>query len=76
MTQQTFDPVLLRTFLAVTEGLSFTRAAVELCVTQAAVSHQVKALEQRLGQVAAHEPGHSSHQGTAGAALLRETPQP
>lgn len=26
--------------------LSFTKAAIELCVTQAAVSHQVKALEQ------------------------------
>jgi LysR family transcriptional regulator of beta-lactamase len=29
--------------------LSFTRAAIELCVTQAAVSHQVKGLEARLG---------------------------
>ena len=28
---------------------SFTRAAEELCVTQGAVSHQVKALEERLG---------------------------
>jgi LysR family transcriptional regulator of beta-lactamase len=31
--------------------LSFTRAAEELCVTQAAVSHQVKGLEARLGVV-------------------------
>jgi DNA-binding transcriptional LysR family regulator len=30
-------------------GISFTRAAIELCVTQAAVSHQVKGLEERLG---------------------------
>jgi len=29
--------------------LNFTRAAIELCVTQAAVSHQVKSLEARLG---------------------------
>jgi LysR family glycine cleavage system transcriptional activator len=28
---------------------SFTRAADELCVTQGAVSHQVKALEAELG---------------------------
>ena len=29
--------------------LSFTNAAKELCVTQAAVSHQIKALEDYLG---------------------------
>ncbi|MGV8287100.1 LysR family transcriptional regulator, partial [Pseudomonas aeruginosa] len=29
--------------------MSFTLAAIELCVTQAAVSHQVKSLEERLG---------------------------
>jgi LysR family transcriptional regulator of beta-lactamase len=29
--------------------LSFTRAADDLCVTQAAISHQIKALELRLG---------------------------
>jgi LysR family glycine cleavage system transcriptional activator len=29
--------------------LSFTRAAAELHVTQAAISHQVKALEEYLG---------------------------
>ncbi|MDO5609364.1 MAG: LysR family transcriptional regulator [Pseudomonadota bacterium] len=39
----------LRAFEASARHLSFTRAAIELCVTQAAVSHQVKALEQRLG---------------------------
>jgi LysR family transcriptional regulator of beta-lactamase len=39
----------LRAFEAAVRHLSFTRAAVELCVTQAAVSHQVKILEQRLG---------------------------
>jgi LysR family transcriptional regulator of beta-lactamase len=38
----------LRAFEASARHLSFTRAAVELCVTQAAVSHQVKVLEQRL----------------------------
>jgi LysR family transcriptional regulator of beta-lactamase len=39
----------LRAFEASARQLSFTRAAEELCVTQAAVSHQVKGLEGRLG---------------------------
>jgi LysR family transcriptional regulator, regulator of gene expression of beta-lactamase len=39
----------LRAFEASARHLSFTRAAIELCVTQAAVSHQVKGLEARLG---------------------------
>ncbi len=39
----------LRAFEAAGRHLSFTRAAEELHVTQAAVSHQVKALEEHLG---------------------------
>ncbi|MFV0576291.1 MAG: transcriptional regulator GcvA [Vibrio sp.] len=39
----------LRVFEAAARYLSFTRAAEELFVTQAAVSHQVKALEEFLG---------------------------
>ncbi|MBW6390116.1 LysR family transcriptional regulator [Billgrantia antri] len=39
----------LRAFEASARHLSFTRAADELNVTQAAVSHQVKLLEERLG---------------------------
>ena len=38
----------LRAFEASARHQSFTRAAIELCVTQAAVSHQVKLLEERL----------------------------
>src|SRR3954453_947435 len=38
----------LRAFEAAARHLSFTRAAIELCVTPAALSHQVKALEERL----------------------------
>lgn len=38
-----------RAFEASARHLSFTRAAIELNVTQAAVSHQVKALEEQLG---------------------------
>jgi LysR family glycine cleavage system transcriptional activator len=39
----------LRAFEAAARHLSFTAAASELNVTQAAVSHQIKALEERLG---------------------------
>lgn len=39
----------VRAFEAAARHLSFTRAAQELHVTQAAVSHQIKALEDRLG---------------------------
>lgn len=38
----------LRAFEASARHLNFTRAAIELCVTQAAVSHQVKSLEAQL----------------------------
>jgi LysR family glycine cleavage system transcriptional activator len=39
----------LKAFEAAARHESFTRAAAELCVTQGAVSHQVKALEADLG---------------------------
>ncbi len=39
----------LKAFEAAARYESFTRAAEELCVTQGAVSHQVKALEVELG---------------------------
>jgi LysR family transcriptional regulator, glycine cleavage system transcriptional activator len=39
----------LKSFEAAARHESFTRAADELCVTQGAVSHQVKALEAELG---------------------------
>jgi len=41
----------LRTFEAAARHLSFTRAAQELFVTAAAVSHQIKTLEESLGVV-------------------------
>ena len=39
----------LRAFEAAARHLSFTRAAAELNVTQAAISHQIRMLEDRLG---------------------------
>lgn len=39
----------LRTFEAVARQASFTRAAGELAITQSAVSHQIRSLEQGLG---------------------------
>lgn len=39
----------LRAFEAAARHLNFTRAAIELCVSQGAVSHQVAALERLLG---------------------------
>ena len=40
----------LKAFEAAARYESFTRAAEELCVTQGAVSHQVKALEAESAQ--------------------------
>ncbi len=39
----------LRAFEAAARHRNFTRAAIELCVSQAALSHQIKGLETRLG---------------------------
>jgi predicted transcriptional regulator len=40
---------LIRAFEAAARTLSFTKAAEELCVTQSAVSRQIRALEDNLG---------------------------
>ncbi|MCP4388390.1 MAG: LysR family transcriptional regulator, partial [Gammaproteobacteria bacterium] len=40
---------LLVTFEVAARHLSFTEAATELCITQSAVSRQIKALEEQLG---------------------------
>jgi LysR family transcriptional regulator of beta-lactamase len=40
----------LHAFAVAARQLNFTRAASELCVTQAAVSHQIKLLEQQIGR--------------------------
>ena len=49
--EKTFDPVLLRTYLAVVNGLSFTRAAQRLGISQPAVSQHVRRLEGAAGRL-------------------------
>jgi len=44
-----YDTVLLRTFVAICDSGSFTRAAREVNLTQSAVSHHVKRLEDQIG---------------------------
>lgn len=45
-----FDPPLLRTFVAVAETLSFTRAAEQLQLSQPTVSQQIRRLEEQAGR--------------------------
>jgi DNA-binding transcriptional LysR family regulator len=44
------DPTLLRAFVAVSETGGFTRAARRLSLTQPAVSHQIRRLEEQVGR--------------------------
>ena len=60
----------LRFFEAAARHLSFTRAAEELCVTQAAVSHQVRALEEALSLQLFERRPRQVNLSPAGARLL------
>ena len=60
----------LRAFEAAARHLSFTRAASELFVTQAAISHQVKALEEYLGHSLFERRPRNLTLTSQGAALL------
>jgi DNA-binding transcriptional LysR family regulator len=62
---------LLRGFRAAARHLSFTHAARELFVTQSAVSHQVKALEEQLGKALFRRVNRSLQLTAAGAELFR-----
>jgi len=59
----------MRAFEAAARHLSFTRAADELNVTQAAISHQVKALEQDLGMPLFERLNRALHLTKAGQTL-------
>jgi DNA-binding transcriptional LysR family regulator len=61
----------LRNFEVVARHLSFTKAAKELCVTQAAVSHQIKSLEDEL-HTQLFLRAHPGIQLTASGVLLLE----
>jgi LysR family transcriptional regulator, glycine cleavage system transcriptional activator len=62
----------LRAFEAAARHLSFTAAAAELCVTQAAISHQVRQLEDWLGARLFERRGHALTLTEKGAAYLPE----
>ena len=65
-----FDLAQLRTFRTVAETSSFTRAAARLYVTQSAVSHQIKALEEELGEALFIRTRHGVRLAAAGQAVL------
>ncbi|MHC5192264.1 LysR family transcriptional regulator [Pseudomonas frederiksbergensis] len=44
-----FDPALLRAFVAIKDTGSFTRAAERLHLSQSAISHQIRRLEEQAG---------------------------
>ncbi|MBX6366524.1 MAG: transcriptional regulator GcvA [Rhodospirillales bacterium] len=62
----------LRAFEAAARHLSFTRAASELNVTQAAVSHQIRALEDRIGRKLFRRVGRNLFLTDAAQAYLTE----
>jgi LysR family transcriptional regulator of beta-lactamase len=70
MTRANLPLNALRAFEASARLRSFTRAAQELCVTQAAVSHHVKALEDRLGARLFHRSPRGLVLSDEGVALL------
>lgn len=70
-----FDPTLLRTFVAVKETGSFTRAAERLHLTQSAVSHQIRRLEEQLGQSLLHRTTRSLILTEHGEDLVRYAEQ-
>jgi DNA-binding transcriptional LysR family regulator len=65
-----FDLAHLRTFRVVAETSSFTRAAARLYLTQSAVSHQMKGLEEALGESLFIRTRHGVRLAQAGEAVL------
>jgi LysR family transcriptional regulator, regulator of gene expression of beta-lactamase len=54
MSRPTLPLNALRAFEAAARHQNFTRAALELCVSQAALSHQIRGLEERVGTALFH----------------------
>lgn len=66
------DVESMRTFLAVLDWGSMTRAATQLELTQSAVSWKIKRLEQRVGRPLLIRDGHELRPSQAGRILLDE----
>ncbi|SEP63847.1 DNA-binding transcriptional regulator, LysR family [Faunimonas pinastri] len=64
------DPDQLRTFIAIAEGGSFTRAAEVVAKTQSAVSMQMRKLEERIGKPLFQRDGRASRLSAEGERLL------
>ena len=62
----------LRYFIAVAEEGNISRAAKKIFLTQPALSRQIKALEDEIGQCLLERQAHSIRLTPAGEALLRE----
>lgn len=62
----------LRYFVAVAETGNISRAAQKIFLTQPALSRQIKALEEEIGQCLLERKAHSIHLTPAGEAMLRE----
>jgi DNA-binding transcriptional LysR family regulator len=64
------DPVLLRTFLAVTDARSFTRAADRLGLRQSTVSQHVRRLEREVGRTLFDRDTHTVELTPDGQAMI------
>ena len=62
----------LRYFVAVAEAANISRAAKKIFLTQPALSRQIKALEDEIGQCLLERQAHSIRLTPVGEALLRE----
>jgi DNA-binding transcriptional LysR family regulator len=62
----------LRYFVAVAEEANISRAAQKIFLTQPALSRQIKALEEEIGQCLLERQAHSVRLTPVGEALLRE----
>ncbi|MFM0291133.1 LysR family transcriptional regulator [Paraburkholderia megapolitana] len=70
-----FDPTLLRAFVAVKETGGFTRAAERLHLTQSAISHQIRRLEEQVGRPLLHRTTRSMTLTEDGQDFLRHAQQ-